>query len=757
MALKGSLRDSSLPDLFKLLNLSGKSGTLMLTLGEARGYVCFRNGEVFFATENRNRQPLGEKMVEAGIVTWEQVHEALEMQTGEDSSVRLGQLLIQLGFITQSQLEIFIEEQVQEAVFALLRWDQADFEFMTQDLFPDEDIGLAISTEELLEEAAAASGEEAGAASEPEEMAGEPIVSGGEAGDFAMAPEGAPEVETDTAHEGRVRRALSTPTSAEVLDELKALVLEGAMDFDITVDVDGKMAELDTLKAKIDELIDLDDAKMEVAQDLDAIPESGITARMEENPLQSDQAAEARKAFRKMRYGDTAGGQTAPAPDEVPDPLAAMTERLEAAPLAEISAEPLEAPGEVPSETLPEAVPEGPPVSLEVESLGDGNGHKEEEADLSLIERLEEIVVDPDAVGPEVVDIDTLEKELLENIEDFEAVVPEPVQEEWPVTPELVEQASEALLDRDPAALQAMGDGLAELERKLAEECVPEEESLPQPLPWAKSSELPAEELVDNAYEPVESEPEVPAIDPLDAWEAVISEESPRMTSEIEAPVEEQEAAENSQPIDDLFSPPAEPAGETEEEVTEVPPDASAQEVEPIPVVPPEMEPEPVNAYAVEPEPTIVEEAEPEPIAAQEAEPCEAAVAEEVHAPGDALLEDGSEVVFHEESRGPDLAQADEYFAPGAHREPPRAPAPNGTGMDTFEEFYTDSFGLERELAELTGAAPMHTRKITKAPQAGKAPGKSGKATNSGKGEKAKSEKVTKGLLNKLIEGIKKQ
>ncbi|MBN2025374.1 MAG: DUF4388 domain-containing protein, partial [Actinobacteria bacterium] len=152
MALKGSLKDFSIPDLFQLLNFGKKNGTLNLTRGKARGYICFRNGEVFFATTNWKRQSLGMKLLNAGIVTKAQVDEALELQKTTARGQRLGQLLIRLEYITKEQLEVFVEEQIQDAVFEMLRWTDGDFDFQPGVVFPEEDIGLSISTEELIME-----------------------------------------------------------------------------------------------------------------------------------------------------------------------------------------------------------------------------------------------------------------------------------------------------------------------------------------------------------------------------------------------------------------------------------------------------------------------------------------------------------------------------------------------------------------------------------------------------------------------------
>src|SRR4030043_670700 len=99
MALKGSLKDFSLPDLFQLLNCSKKNGTLNLTRGKARGYICFRNGEVFFATTNWKRQALGLKLLNAGIVNKAQLDEALELQKSNARGQRLGQPRIRLEYI----------------------------------------------------------------------------------------------------------------------------------------------------------------------------------------------------------------------------------------------------------------------------------------------------------------------------------------------------------------------------------------------------------------------------------------------------------------------------------------------------------------------------------------------------------------------------------------------------------------------------------------------------------------------------------
>ncbi|MBK5092891.1 MAG: DUF4388 domain-containing protein [Actinobacteria bacterium] len=150
MPLKGSLKDFSLPDLFQLIHFGRKNGTLNITSGEARGYVCFRDGNVFFATHNWKRPPLGQRLVQSGLVNDNQIEEALDLQRTTRKGQRLGNILVELGYLAKESLEVFIEEQIRDAVFNLLRWTEGEFDFDPNQVFPEEDIGLSMSTENLI-------------------------------------------------------------------------------------------------------------------------------------------------------------------------------------------------------------------------------------------------------------------------------------------------------------------------------------------------------------------------------------------------------------------------------------------------------------------------------------------------------------------------------------------------------------------------------------------------------------------------------
>ena len=65
---------------------------------------------------------------------------------------RLGQILVDEGYITEKVLEAFVQEQIQDTIFDLMRWDEGEFDFEVLPEVVDEDIGLSVSIENIVME-----------------------------------------------------------------------------------------------------------------------------------------------------------------------------------------------------------------------------------------------------------------------------------------------------------------------------------------------------------------------------------------------------------------------------------------------------------------------------------------------------------------------------------------------------------------------------------------------------------------------------
>lgn len=154
MALRGNLRDFSLPDVFQLVTFSRKTGVLRIVRADgANGSVWFRDGEVFFASSNWHTQPLGERLVHSQRITPQALNRALELRANEPADGRrLGQILVDEAYVTDKVLESFVQDQIQDRIFDLMRWDDGEFDFEPMPAVVEEDIGLAVSIENIVME-----------------------------------------------------------------------------------------------------------------------------------------------------------------------------------------------------------------------------------------------------------------------------------------------------------------------------------------------------------------------------------------------------------------------------------------------------------------------------------------------------------------------------------------------------------------------------------------------------------------------------
>jgi tetratricopeptide (TPR) repeat protein len=128
MAIKGSLREASLPDVIQLLYFGRRTGCLTLSDRQRFGSVFFDDGFISYATIVNRRDRIGDVLLRSGTITREQLDQALAMQRMARGR-RLGEILVSLGHLGQEELVRVLRMQVQEAVFSLFAWTSGTFTF----------------------------------------------------------------------------------------------------------------------------------------------------------------------------------------------------------------------------------------------------------------------------------------------------------------------------------------------------------------------------------------------------------------------------------------------------------------------------------------------------------------------------------------------------------------------------------------------------------------------------------------------------
>jgi tetratricopeptide (TPR) repeat protein len=153
MAIKGNLKEASLPDVLQLLSMGQKTGCLSLSDRSNFGYIFFDRGRITYASIVNRRDRLGDLLVKNGLIKPDELFGAIDEQ-GRDPSSRLGEILIRRGAITREQLEQYIRIQIEEAVYYLFTWTQGSFYFEAEQRPEEGAMLVSINPENLLLEGA---------------------------------------------------------------------------------------------------------------------------------------------------------------------------------------------------------------------------------------------------------------------------------------------------------------------------------------------------------------------------------------------------------------------------------------------------------------------------------------------------------------------------------------------------------------------------------------------------------------------------
>jgi hypothetical protein len=150
--LQGNLQEFSLPNIFQLVKMSAKSGALTLRREGESGKVFFRDGVITYAYSQPQLVPLGERLVKAGSISAIQLKDALAAQKRSAGGSRLGRILLDQGQIDRETLEQAVREQIQDTAFTFFGWGDGEFEFVAEDLPPEEDVLVEMSVETVIME-----------------------------------------------------------------------------------------------------------------------------------------------------------------------------------------------------------------------------------------------------------------------------------------------------------------------------------------------------------------------------------------------------------------------------------------------------------------------------------------------------------------------------------------------------------------------------------------------------------------------------
>ncbi|MGE5222003.1 MAG: DUF4388 domain-containing protein [Omnitrophica WOR_2 bacterium] len=149
MALKGNLRDFSITQLFNLINLARKTGTLIVEGPSEKIWVSFREGKLAYAQMGSEDNSLATVLYRANKISVAQ-HRTIKARAATMSDKELGLLLINANYITQQDILTSLQTHFLSIINRLFTWVEGFFRFEVNLLPPEDKITVRISLENII-------------------------------------------------------------------------------------------------------------------------------------------------------------------------------------------------------------------------------------------------------------------------------------------------------------------------------------------------------------------------------------------------------------------------------------------------------------------------------------------------------------------------------------------------------------------------------------------------------------------------------
>ena len=145
--IAGTLGAFSLGELFGHILTGAHSGTLIVSDGDSRRAVDFRDGQVVFASSSEPSERLGMVLVERGWLSSEQLDSALsKVKTG----AKIGQVLLRSKEISAATLYTAMTGLIREIVINLFELSEGDFLFLAGASLSEDALKLPQATRSIV-------------------------------------------------------------------------------------------------------------------------------------------------------------------------------------------------------------------------------------------------------------------------------------------------------------------------------------------------------------------------------------------------------------------------------------------------------------------------------------------------------------------------------------------------------------------------------------------------------------------------------
>lgn len=136
MPIVADIKDLAPAEFLMALSMTSKTGKLSSVWEGNKTLLVLREGAIVYAASPTVRERLGSMLVNRGLVSEEQLLEALQLQESSEDAGLLGSILVDMGAVSKEQLTEVVQDQFASVLSELLSWDGGVMIFEAVDI-PD--------------------------------------------------------------------------------------------------------------------------------------------------------------------------------------------------------------------------------------------------------------------------------------------------------------------------------------------------------------------------------------------------------------------------------------------------------------------------------------------------------------------------------------------------------------------------------------------------------------------------------------------
>jgi hypothetical protein len=148
MPIYGDVKTMCLTDLLQWAAANRKTGVLELERNKVCRRIEFRNGWIGACSSDDPPSRLGQFLLARGKITKEALREALDRQ--QESRKNLGMILLEMGALSQKDLQKQVAAKAEETIQGLFDWEDAIFRFHEGATLDPNQIEVNLSVDDIL-------------------------------------------------------------------------------------------------------------------------------------------------------------------------------------------------------------------------------------------------------------------------------------------------------------------------------------------------------------------------------------------------------------------------------------------------------------------------------------------------------------------------------------------------------------------------------------------------------------------------------